>query len=122
MSSRDPIPVLRDILNAITSIERYTAGITYEEFLRDEMRTSAVERKLLTIAEAAVRLRGQDEALCPGMPWRNIRGLGNWIRHQYDEINMEIVWNTAAEDLPALKVSVTAAMQRLQAPEPPGLG
>ena len=70
------------------------------DFLADMRTISAVERHLLTIAEAATRLRDRAEVLCPGLPWRGIRGMGNWIRHQYERVDPEIVWATVVDDLP----------------------
>ena len=45
-----------------------------------------MERKLAVMSEAAVRLGDQALMLCPGLPLHNIRGLGNWLRHQYDRV------------------------------------
>jgi uncharacterized protein with HEPN domain len=61
---------------------------------------------LLIISEAAVRLKDDAELLCPGIPWREIRGSGNWLRHQYDGVDIETIWNTIQDDLPALKAAV----------------
>lgn len=74
---------------------------------------AAVERKLLSISEAAVRLGGEADKLCPGMRWRDIRGIGNRLRHQYDRVDVEIVWNTVTEQLPLLKTSIAAALKKL---------
>ena len=83
---------------------------------QDEKTVAAVERKLQLITEAAVRLGDQAEALCPGIVWRNIRGMGNWLRHQYDRVDLDTVWNTVVVDLPKLKESVTKALAQIQAP------
>jgi uncharacterized protein with HEPN domain len=37
--------------------------------------------------------------------------MGNWLRHQYDRIDLETIWNTIKDDLPALKVAVEKALQ-----------
>jgi len=90
-----------------------------EDFLSDEKTQAAVERKLLIISEAAIRLKDEAEALCPGLPWRDIRGSGNWLRHQYDSVDLETIWNTVQTDLPPLKNAVESALARLvdSAPE-----
>lgn len=72
----------------------------------DARTQAAVERKMLVISEAAVRIGASAESLCPGVPWRDIRGIGNWLRHQYDRVNVELVWNTIQDDLPPLKAAV----------------
>jgi uncharacterized protein with HEPN domain len=53
---REPALPLRDIIEAIISIEQFTAGIDLEAFRSDPKTVSAVERKILLISEAAVRL------------------------------------------------------------------
>jgi len=75
---------------------------------------AATERKLLSISEAAVRLGDEAENLCPGIRWRDIRGIGNWLRHQYDRVDLEIIWNTVTEQLPLLKTSVATALKKLR--------
>jgi uncharacterized protein with HEPN domain len=67
--------------------------------------------KLLIISEAAVRLEDKAGLLCPEVPWRDIRGIGNWLRHQYDRIDLETIWNTIHDDLPPLKTAVEKALQ-----------
>ncbi len=68
---------------------------------------------MLIISEAAVRLKDSGEALCPGVPWREIRGIGNWLRHQYDRVDVETIWNTIQDDLPPLGSAVDRALQAL---------
>jgi hypothetical protein len=63
-------------LEAIDMIERFTLGMDFEAFREDPKTVAAVERKLQLMSEAATRLGDQAEAICPGLPWRNIRGLG----------------------------------------------
>jgi uncharacterized protein with HEPN domain len=101
----EPALPLRDIVEAVTSIEQFTAGMDLEAFRSDPKTVSAVERKIL-LSEAAVRLGDEAERLCPGQPWRDIRGVGNWLRHQYDRVDVEAVWHTVEDDLPSLKAAV----------------
>src|SRR5215475_11314718 len=110
LSFRDPAQSLRDILDAITSIEEFTAGMDFEVFRSDAKTVAAVERKLLIISEAAIRLGDQGPALCADQPWPKIRGTGNWIRHQYERINLDDIWRTLTEDLPSLKASARRAL------------
>jgi hypothetical protein len=62
------------------------------------------------------------EVLMPGQPWGDIRGMGNWLRHAYDRVDLGIVWNTAQDRLPALVVDALRALTQLQTdqPEKPG--
>ena len=102
---------LSDILESIRSIERFVEGMDLDAFIADDRTQAAVERKLLIISEAAVRLKDAAESVCPGVPWRDIRGIGNWLRHQYDRVDLETIWNTIHDDLPPLKVAVEKALR-----------
>ena len=79
---------LRDIADAIGMIETFTSGMDYDQFREDPKTVAAVERKLPVISEAAIRLGGDAEFRCPALPWREIRGMGNWLRHEYERIEL----------------------------------
>ena len=46
---REPKLYVEDIKNCIKSIENYTQGITFEDFLKNKMAIDAVERNFITI-------------------------------------------------------------------------
>lgn len=119
MSSKSPYQPLKDILEAISRIEGYTAGMDFENFRQSPIVIDAVERNLQKISEAAIRLGEQAAALCPGIPWHNVRGMGNWLRHQYDVIDLEIIWLTLTDKLPPLKAAVTLALDTQSKPPSP---
>lgn len=107
---RDPQARLRDINESITQIEEFIHGMDLREFLRDPKAQAAVERKLLVLNHAALKLGEEAEKLCPGIPWTAIRGMGKWLQQQYDRVNPEAVWNTVANDLPQLRASIERAL------------
>ena len=72
-------------------IGRFTTGLDVDAFKADPKTVAGVERKLLLISEAAVRLGEQADILCPGLPWHDIRGIGNWLRHQDDDVDPQTI-------------------------------
>ena len=110
MPFREPTLSLRDILDGVDMIVRFVRDMDFDAFREDPKTIAAVERKLLLISEAAVRLGEDAERLCPGLPWHNIRGIGNWLRHRYDRVDVETVWNTVIDDLPPLRSGVLRAL------------
>jgi hypothetical protein len=66
----------------------------------------------------ALLLGEQAELLCPGLPWRNIRGIGNWLRHQYDSVDVDAIWRTVVDDLPPLQRAVASALSNPSAKPP----
>jgi uncharacterized protein with HEPN domain len=115
---RDPLSSLCDIYEAIESIERFVEGMDFSVFQADEKTNAAVERKLLVLSEAARRLGDDAEKLCPGIPWNNVRGIGNWLRHQYDRVDPSVIWLTIERDLPSLKLAVGKTLASPERPAP----
>jgi uncharacterized protein with HEPN domain len=104
---------VRDILGAIARIESYVADVGgVDALIKDEyVHRDAVERQRLIVSEAAAKLRGQVEALEPAIDWDAIRGIGNFIRHNYDGVDDEIIRRVLSAELHAL----AEACERLQA-------
>ena len=113
MPFKNPSAPFRDIVASIEKIERFVAGIDLVAFTEDEKTISAVEWELQKISEAAVRLGKEAEQLCPGPPWADIRGMGNWLRHQYDRVELETIWTTVERDLANLKSAVQLTLTSL---------
>ena len=81
------------------------------EAYRNDLKTkSAVERQLQIIAEAAIRLGEEAETICPGPDWRGVRGMGNFLRHEYHKVDDKIVWDTVKDELPKLRSYAVAAL------------
>lgn len=106
MPSDVPLRRLEDILANIQRIERYTKDYDLERFARDQQCQDAVERCLARISEAARKLEGMVESLAPHQPWPEIRALGNVLRHEYNGIYPETIWEIVSSDLGALKQAV----------------
>ena len=117
-SKHDPADCLADIPENIERIGAYMASLDRTEFARDGRTRDAVERCLERICEAVYRLGDQAEGLMPGQPWADIRGMGNRLRHAYDRMNLDVIWNTIREDLPSLAADVQAALERLRPGRP----
>jgi len=74
----------------------------------------AVERCLERISEAAAKLGELAPVLMPDQPWRDIRALGNRLRHDYDDISQDRHWNIVQTDLPSLCAACEDALRRLR--------
>lgn len=50
----------------------------------------------------------------PGQPWQKIRAFGNRLRHEYDEIRENRLWDIVQADLPGCALACENALQGLQ--------
>ena len=108
---------LEDILHAARAIRRFVEGVTKEQFLANEEKYEAVNRKLEIIGEAARRLSEETKQNFPEVPWRLVTAMRNALIHDYDDVNLHLVWETAQSDLPPLMARIEAYL----ASRPPGL-
>jgi len=107
---RNQKELLGDILESITLIERFVAGANFETYCTDPKTSSAVERQMQILTEAAKNLGVDAETLCPGPDWKGFRGMGDLLRHAYHRIDDEIIWDTITLELPPLKIAVEKAL------------
>lgn len=54
----------------------------------------------------------------PSQPRGDIRGMGNRLRHAYDRLDLDIVWNTARDRLPALAGDARRALVQVAGKDP----
>jgi uncharacterized protein with HEPN domain len=115
-SKHDPAESLADIIENADRIDSYLRGIDRAAFAANGLVRDAVERCLERICEAAYRLGDHAPQLMPGQPWGDIRGMGNRLRHAYDRISQDVIWNAVHHDLPGLVDEARQALARLQKP------
>jgi len=104
MSKRCDAEFLADIVEAITRIAEYTHDIDYNGFLQNEMAQDAVVRNLQVIGEAAKNISSDFKKKHKDVEWKKMAGLRDKIIHHYFGINWDIVWDTAKNKLPELRI------------------
>lgn len=111
MSSRREQQRLRDIIVNIDAIRSYVRDMSLAAFMADQKTIDATERCLQRITEAVIKIGSDRMAMiAPAIPAEAIRGFGNVLRHEYDEIDLQSLFNTVLEDLPLLYAACVAAL------------
>ena len=113
MPSKRPIERFNDIIYNIDAIVRYTAGMSREAFLADQKTVDATQHCLLRITEAARKLGKLAERAAPDQPWKAIRDLGNRLRHEYDLIEKDRIWQIVCDDLASLRAACERSIKRM---------
>lgn len=103
MSSDREALRLHDIVENAERIASYIAGYDYARFISDPKTLDAVERCLHRITEAVIKIGPERMAhISPMTSADAVRGMGNALRHDYDMIDLSIIWKTVMDSLPAL--------------------
>ena len=107
MSNRPVAVLLADILEAIERIELYTQGLGFNMFEQDRKTVDAVVRNCEIIGESANRLPTSFKEADKTIPWEQLVGLRNRIVHEYFGVDVAIIWQVVAHDIPLLKDGIT---------------
>ena len=114
--SRD-IERLNHILEASKRILQYTENATFEELTQNGMMFYAVMMNISIIGEAANLLTNEFRDAHPQTPWKQVRGMRNYLVHDYCNVDNEVVWIVVSEDIPELKNQIEQYLAELSAEE-----
>ncbi len=81
-------------------------------FEEDRRTYDAVERCLERISEAVAKLGDMAGHVMPGQPLREIRAFGNVLRHEYDAIREDRLFEIIRNDLPSLHAAAIEALHQ----------
>src|SRR5690606_1299469 len=97
--SRDEAYLL-DILEAARLALAYAREMSQESLEADQMRLDAIIRRLEIIGEAARRISETFRNKYPEIPWREMAGMRNQLIRNYDEVDLDILWDVIEHHMP----------------------
>ena len=105
---------LLHVLDAINKIGEFTANISYENFVKNDLIQSAVIRQIEIIGEAANKLSFDLKDKYKNVPWQDVMGMRHKLIHGYFGVDVEIIWETLRKDVPILKRDVEKILKDLE--------
>jgi uncharacterized protein with HEPN domain len=106
MPSADPEARLRHILENIDAIIAATRGKSHAEITSNYLVQRALERAVEIISEAAKTLPAEFREREPDVPWSEIIGIGNLLRHEYYRIRGDRMLDILTKHLPRLRPAI----------------
>jgi uncharacterized protein with HEPN domain len=104
--SRDEALYLADIQESCEKVIRFTKGMTYKDFVHDDLHFDAVLRNLEIIGEAVKNIPEERRQKYSQIKWRKIAGFRDVVAHGYFGVNDETVWDIVENEVPVLLAAV----------------
>lgn len=105
---------LTHIVEAISRINEYTAGIDSNDFLKNHLVQDAVIRNIEIIGEASHNIETHFPDFSkqhPELPLSFAYQMRNAVAHGYFKVDYEIVWKTIHKNLPSLSAQTEAILK-----------
>ena len=102
MCSKQDIVRMCHILDAAKEAVSFAQGKTRKSLDKNRMLVLSLVKDVEIIGEAATSVSKDCREKFPHIPWRSIINMRNRLIHAYFDINLDIVWQTIAGDLPSL--------------------
>lgn len=100
--NKDPDIHLYHIRDACKQIIQFIEGYSYDSFCRDPKTQNAVIRLIQVIGEAARQMDEGAKKKLSDVAWEQIIGMRNRVVHEYVDIELELIWDSASTEAPEL--------------------
>ena len=112
---RDDRVYLGHMLDTARKILSKVRGKSRSDFDGDENLRIALTHLLQIVGEAARKVSPDFSASHPAIPWRDIVGMRHKVVHDYLQVDEDVVWRTATEELAPL----VEALEKVVPPDEP---
>jgi uncharacterized protein with HEPN domain len=93
---------LRHLIEAAETAIRFIEGRKRPDLDDDEMLRLALTKLVEIVGEAAKQVTPATQAAYPGVPWPAAARMRDRLVHHYFDIDLDVLWATIQDDLPAL--------------------
>ena len=94
--------ILQKIVGYATDALEYIHESSFDSFMSDKKTVFACVFAIGQIGELASNISEETRQKYDSVPWRNIRGMRNRIFHDYEHVDMAVLWGTLIKSLPEL--------------------
>ena len=99
---------IRKMIAHLDRVLAYSAGHDLKSFTANDMALEASLFNLMQIGELAAGLSEEFRRSNPEIPWTSVIGLRHRLVHDYEGVNLLLIWDIVSHDLPALRAQLIA--------------
>ncbi len=114
MTERDYRAYLKDVLEYCDRAITSAGEMTLEEFRNDLNMQDAFARRFEVIGEAIKRIPDSIRNAYPDVEWRRATGFRDVLAHDYVDIEIDQLYLTAKNQLPAFRAQIAVVLKNLQ--------
>lgn len=120
MSGFSEVHYLNAIIAEIRAVRSFVSGMGFDDCAADLKTRYATERAILNISEAVRNLErhGRHDnpdfslaSVSTEIEWAKIKGIGNVMRHDYENVSASRVWGVVAGHLDGLEQACLRALR-----------
>ena len=106
--------VIQKIIGYCDNIESFIAQFngSLEVYQSETAFRYACDMCIFQIGELTTRLSEKFKTQCPEIPWRKIKALRNIHAHDYENVDLEIMWEIITKNIPELKAQLTKILSQ----------
>lgn len=97
---------LQNIIDYSDNVLMLIAGYSFDEFSADKRTYYSVMKNVEIVGEAAYMLSNDFKKTHPETPWKIVQGMRHVLVHDYANIDIKELYNTAVNDIPVLRQQV----------------
>ena len=87
------------MLESISHIRDFIKDVQWKDFKDDTLVQDAVLRRITIIGEATKSVPEDVRSRYPDVPWKKIAGTRDKVVHDYNHVDLAVVWQIISEDL-----------------------
>ncbi|WP_258175674.1 HepT-like ribonuclease domain-containing protein [Bifidobacterium callitrichos] len=110
---RDQTTLVRLLEHLDHAVEDASATHSPDDLFADRVRFNSVAMEMTQAQECARRLSEDYRRIMPNLPWAELRALRNALVHDYDEIDVESLYDTVTQDVPALATRLRPVVEAI---------
>ena len=103
---------IEDILNLAQEVAQFRS-INFEVFADDLIVVRATERAIELIGESATKISKVTRESIPQVAWQDLADMRILLAHNYQRVNIQVLWKVATEDVPGLARVLQAHLDHL---------
>ena len=97
---------LKKMIEYINKALKYTEGCSFETFSRNEEKVDATVFSISQIGELVKNITKETMERYNNIEWIIIKNLRNKIVHDYEGINLNLIWDIITDDIIQLKMDL----------------